>query len=362
MLRAFLFVALMLAVAPAPAHAQSAAPDPLAPATSLESIGPEPTEEEIAAFVADFEASLNRQTGVIAIPRAHVTLNVPEGFFFLDATDASRILVDLWGNPPDSTVDGMLFPKGASPFQESGWGVVITYEDAGYVSDEDATSIDYDMLIDAMRQASEEENPTRVRQGYPAIDVIGWAAQPRYDAAAHKLYWAKELAFAGEPEHTLNYDMRVLGRHGVLSLNFVADLGQLHAIEQVSPAVLAIADFDQGFRYTDFNASTDAKADFGLAGLIGGAAAASVLAKNGGLIAAALLFLKKGWVLIFAAIAGLGALARKFFGRKPKAQQRAEQRMSTDFFDGPAQDQTTQDQPANDQAPTEPDSRPPGAV
>lgn len=337
MLRTLLVAALMLAALPA--QAQPATPDPLAPATSPDSLGAEPTEEEIAAFIADFEASLNRQTGVIALPRAQAKLTVPDDFYFLDATDASRVLVDVWGNPPDSTVDGMLFPKGASPFQENGWGVVITYEDTGYVSDEDATSVDYDMLIDAMREATEDENPTRLQQGYPAIDVIGWAAQPRYDAAAHKLYWAKELAFSGEPDHTLNYDMRVLGRHGVLSLNFVADLGQLNAIEQASPAVLAIAEFDEGFRYTDFNASTDKKADFGIAGLIGGAAAASVLAKNGGLIAAALLFLKKGWVLVVLALGGLVTFVRSIFRRKPsKAQQSAEQRTSTAFFDGPAAD------------------------
>lgn len=356
MLRIILIAAMALAVLPA--HAQPAAPEPgaaeAAPGSAEpEGLDSEPTEEEIAAFVADFEASLNRKTGVIPLPGARVTLNVPDGFFFLDASDANRVLVDIWGNPPDDTVDGMIFPKGASPFEEDGWGVVITYDDSGYVSDEDATSIDYDMLIDAMRETMEQENPVRIQQGYPAIDVIGWAAQPRYDTATHKLYWAKELAFAGETEHTLNYDMRVLGRHGVLSLNFVASLDQLGAIEKASPAVLAIADFDQGFRYADFNASTDTKADYGFAGLIGGGAAAAALAKNGGILAAILLFLKKGWVLIFAAIAGLGALIRGLFNRKPKAQVRTEQRASTAFFDGPAEPGP---------APTDPDSRPPGAV
>jgi len=351
MLRTILFAAMTLAVLPA--HAQPAAPAPGIAEAAPGSLDREPTEEEIAAFVADFEASLNRRTGVIPLPGARVTLNVPDGFFFLDAADANRVLVDLWGNPPDDTVGGMIFPKGASPFQESGWGVVLTYEDTGHVSDEDATSIDYDMLIDAMREATEQENPARVRQGYPAIDVIGWAAQPRYDAATHKLYWAKELAFAGEPEHTLNYDMRVLGRHGVLSLNFVADLEQLRAIEQASSAVLAIAEFDQGFRYADFNASTDSKADFGLAGLIGGGAAAAALAKNSGIIAAILMFLQKGWFLVVAAIAGIGALIRGLFNRKPKTQVRTEQRASTAFFDGPA---------APESAPTESDPRPPSSV
>lgn len=354
MLRAILFAAVFFGALPA--AAQPSAPDPLAPETSPGSLGANPTEEDIATFVEEFEASLDRRKGVIQLSGAHVTLNVPEGFYFLGVEDATRVLVDIWGNPPGGALDGILFPEGTSPFDDAAWAVVLSYEDTGYVSDEDATSIDYDMLIDAMRETSEQENPTRVQQGYPAVDIVGWAAQPRYDAATHKLYWAKELAFDGEAEHTLNYDMRVLGRHGVLSLNFVAGLDQLGEIEQASSSVLAIPEFDEGFRYADFNASTDSSADFGLAGLIGGGAAAAALAKNGGILAAILLFLKKGWVLIFAAIAGIGGLVRSFFGRKPKAQERTEQRMSTDFFDGPVQEPTTPDP-----APTQPDPKPPGA-
>lgn len=357
MLRSILLAA--LACLALPSHAQPAAPDPLAPSTSLESLGSEPTDEQIAAFVSEFEASLNRQTGVIPLPRGHATLNVPEGFFFLDATDSNRVLVDIWGNPPDSTVDGMLFPEGASPFQSDGWGAVITYEDTGYVSDEDATSIDYDMLIDAMREAAQEENPTRVEQGYPTIDIVGWAAQPRYDAAAHKLYWAKELTFGDGAEHVLNYDMRVLGRQGVLSLKFVADLSQLRVVEQASPAVLAIAEFDPGFRYADFNASTDAKADFGIAGLVGGAAAASLLAKNAGILGVVLLFLKKAWFLVILALGAVGGFIRQLFARKPsKAKQKVQQRAATAFFDGPPAEEspTPQDASPTDSSPPSSDS------
>lgn len=334
---------------------EAAAPtlSPAITAVAPEEAATPPTQEEIDAYYAEIEASLDRRTGVIPLSIAHVTLNVPDGYYFLDAEDAQTVLEDVWGNPPDSTVNGMLFPAGISATEDGSWGVVLTYEDTGYVSDEDASSIDYDMLIDAMRESSEADNRMRAAEGYPSIEIIGWAAQPRYDAATHKLYWAKELSFDQSPDHTLNYDMRVLGRHGVLSLNFVAGLEQLAEVERASPAVLAIPDFDQGFRYADFNPSTDAKSDLGLAGLIGGGAAAAVLAKNGGVIGAALLFLKKFGYLAFAAVAGAFALFRGLFNRKPKAEVKAEQRSATAFFDGPA---------AEDAPPPVEAEKPPGVV
>lgn len=322
----------------APAFAQ-----PSAPEGAVTAIAPEvaPTEAEIAEMTAAFEASLEHRKGVITLAKANVTLTVPENFYFLDASDAHDVLVEAWGNPPEAAqVDGMLFPEGSSPLDEDAWGVVLTYEDTGYVSDDDASGIDYDMLIDAMRDGLDAENAQRRANGYPKLDIVGWATQPRYDAAAHKLYWAKELSFDEDPDHTLNYDMRVLGRFGVLSMNFVAGLDQLKLVERASPEVLALAEFNPGSRYDEFNASTDAKSDLGIAGLIGGAAAASVLAKNGGIIAAILLFLKKGWILVVAAIGGIGAVFRGLFGGKAKAAAKAEQRASTAFFDGPASEES----------------------
>jgi uncharacterized membrane-anchored protein len=75
-----------------------------------------------------------------------------------------------------------------------------------------------------MSEAQAEGNEERKKRGWSELNLYGWAEKPHYDADAKKLYWAKELEFEGAPSNTLNYDVRVLGREGVLSMNAVASL------------------------------------------------------------------------------------------------------------------------------------------
>lgn len=277
-------------------------------------------EAEAAAWAAQFEAALDRRTGDIPLSSGGVTLHVPDDFYYLDPEDTNAVLVDAWGNPPaDEAPLGMLFPAEYSPLDEASWGVIIRYEDTGHVSDSDAEKINYDDLLKDMQAAQVEENRYRAEEGFEPIQVVGWAAAPRYDAGSHKLYWAKELKFGEAEENTLNYDMRALGRTGVLSLNFVAAIDDLPAIEAAAPKVLAIPEFKAGSRYEDFDPKFDKDSGLGLAALVAGGGAA-VIAKKTGLLAILLVIAKKGWVIIAAAVAGIGGLAKRYFNRgKPGA-------------------------------------------
>ena len=268
-------------------------------------------DDKSPAKVKQFLDSLHYQRGTVAIDKAHATLNLTEDFRFLGEHDAQRVLHDLWGNPPDPDVLGMLVPAGASLVDAgNSWVVVVSFSDDGYVSDKEASTIDYARLLADMQQHARESNAERKKQGYPAIDIIGWATPPHYDPASNKLYWAKELDFAGAHEHTLNYDIRVLGRGGYLSLNAVAGMHQLAMVQDKMPRVLEMTQFDSGQRYTDFDASTDKVAAYGVAALVAGAIAAKagLFAK---LLALIIAFKK---VVIVAAVALIAAV-RKFFSR-----------------------------------------------
>ena len=269
------------------------------------------SREQAEALVS----GLKFQLGEITLGDGLAMLRVPDGFRFLNGPDAQTVLVKLWGNPPGSAAPlGMLMPDGVSPLSGDSWAVVMTYEADGYVSDKDAEKINYTELLTQMQKSVASANEERQKAGYEPVDLVGWAKAPRYDSQTHKLYWAKELKFGSQPDNTLNYNIRMLGRGGVLVLNGVAAMSQLSEIEEATPKILAAIDFNPGHRYADFNPKTDKIAEYGLAALVAGTAAATAVK----------LGLFKGlWVAILAAkkfiIIGVVAVAasiRKLFKRK----------------------------------------------
>lgn len=259
-----------------------------------------------------FESQLSYEKGDIQIGDGLATLRLGEDFRYLDPKDAETLLVEGWGNPPGSRTLGMIVPVGVSPLDDTrGWAVVVSYTEEGYVEDDDAADIDYDDLLDDMKKDTLESNEQRAKEGYGALELVGWAAPPRYDAATHRLYWAKELKFEGSPENTVNYAIRVLGRKGVLELNAVGGMSQLAIVTREMEKVLPRAEFESGSRYADFNPSVDKVAAYGIGGLIAG----KILAKAG-IFAALVKLLIAGKKLVFIAVIAFGAgIAKLLRGR-----------------------------------------------
>ncbi len=263
------------------------------------------------AKIQAFLDSLHFQIGDIHVAKADATLKLTPEFRYLDATDAQRVLTDLWGNPPHPDVLGMLVPTTNSLADDASWAVVITYSNDGYVSDEEAAKIDYDKLLKEMQTDTLEANADREKAGYGRIELVGWATKPHYDKDANKLYWAKELKFRDSAQHTLNYDIRALGRGGYLSLNAIAGMNQLATVEQGMQKVLALTEFDAGHRYTDFNSSTDKIAAYGIGALVAGAIAAKA-----GLFTKLIAMLFAAKKILIGGVIAVGALLKKVFGGK----------------------------------------------
>ncbi len=268
---------------------------------------------------SQFLASLSKRSGEIDVPQAKARLALGDKYYFLGPDDSRKVIVDAWRNPKDAAdgVIGMVFAAGATPFDEDSWGAVVSYEDTGYVSDADARKTDYDKVLKQLREGEDQDNEARRKDGFSEIHLVGWAQPPTYDAAHHSLVWARDLHFGDQKEDTLNYDLRVLGRRGVLSLNVVSSMNQTRQIGQAADALQQVTAFDPGSRYADYKQGVDKRAEYGLAGLVL-AGAGLVVAKKAGLLVVALLFLKKGIAVIVAGGAALWAgLKRRFAKKKP---------------------------------------------
>jgi uncharacterized membrane-anchored protein len=257
---------------------------------------------------------LHYQTGEITLPNKVASLHLNSEYRYLDPKETEKLLV-AWGNPPEAAQDteGAVVPTAVDPFDDGGWAVVLSYIDDGHVDDSDARKIDYKDLMSDMRKSTDESNDERVKAGYGAVKLVGWATEPRYDSSTHKMYWAKELDF-GSDHHTLNYDVRVLGREGVLSMNAVGTMEQLSSIQSDMTSLLGQADFNKGYRYEEYNKGTDKLAAYGLGALVAGGVAAKL-----GLFAKLFAVLIAAKKLIIMGVIAVGGFFAKFFKGKKEA-------------------------------------------
>lgn len=258
---------------------------------------------------------IKTQSGTIKLPGGLAELNLPPDLGYLDPQQTKRVVEDLWGNPPGDTYLGMIVQDAKDVLAQNGVSAIITYDNSGYISDKDAASINYTEMLQTMQAGEAEANQQRQAQGFQTIHLVGWAEAPHYDASSNKLYWAKEIAFAGEPNHTLNYCIRALGRQGVLELNFVSGIQELPRVKQLAPQVLSAVQFTSGNKYADFNPSTDRVAGYGIAALVAGGVAAKA-----GLFKVLIAALIAGKKLIIVGVIAVIALLGKIFSWRKKAE------------------------------------------
>lgn len=259
------------------------------------------------------------QTGKVVIGKNLATVNVPTGCLYLGPEESKILMEDVYGNPPSPLSLGMLLSDTPSMVNGMRWLVDINYNSEGHVKDDDAKDINYDDLLKQLKEEAEASSKERVEQGYEKVSMLGWAASPFYDEKSKKLHWAKELAFGTDAEHTLNYNIRILGREGFLEMNIITGMSMLADVKKDMPMILASTNFNAGQTYADFNEDTDQLAEYGIGGLIVG----GILAKTGILAKIGIFLLKIIKPLIVGVIALFGFLGKRFFGRKKEEEAEA---------------------------------------
>jgi uncharacterized membrane-anchored protein len=272
----------------------------------------EADKAEIARLKGILEAE-HPQFGDVRLPGPDATLHLGRRYYFLGADEAKQVLKE-WGNPPSAAegVLGIIFPAGKT-FVTDTWGAVVTFEPSGFVTDKDADKADYDKLITDVQAGEAEDNAEMKKQGFPTSHLIGWAQPPSYDRQRHFLIWARDIKFSNATDDTLNYDLRILGRKGVLSLNLVSAMPKLAQVRADAAELAGDATFNPGSSYGDFK-SGDKTAAYGVAGLVA-AGLGVAAAQKVGLLALIAVFAKKAIVLILAGFAGVAAWVRRLFGK-----------------------------------------------
>jgi uncharacterized membrane-anchored protein len=274
-----------------------------APVLHAQDEQPEAEDPNKAVWQAAF-AAMEHGPSTVALQN-QAKLALPEGYGFVPREQGAK-LMDVLGNQTDERFIGLIFPDA----EESNWFVTVDYEPSGYIKDDDAKDWNAAELLQNLKDGTEAGNEHRRDLGVPEIQVTRWVEKPAYDAQNHRLVWSAEAREKGgqDPDPTVNYNTYVLGREGYVSLNLITNSSTVESDKPAAQELLAAVNFNEGKRYTDFNASTDKVAAYGLAALIGG-----IAAKKLGLLAAAGVFIAKFAKLILVGLAAAGGAIAKFF-------------------------------------------------
>ncbi|HKV61194.1 MAG TPA: DUF2167 domain-containing protein [Candidatus Acidoferrum sp.] len=230
-------------------------------------------------------------------------IKVPEGYRFAGA-DGTRKFLELTQNPPSGAELGVLIPERKEGEQVGEfWFVIFEFHEIGYVRDDDRDKLRADALLKELQTNTEEGNKERAKHGWPAYNIDGWYKPPFYDVSTKNLTWATHghSVENGKDEKSVNYSIRILGRHGTMDVDLV--LGP-EVVDNVLPRfaeVLKGFSFKTGHSYAEFRRG-DKVAEYGLAALVAGGATAIAL-KTG--------LLAKFWKLIVALFVALSAMIKR---------------------------------------------------
>ena len=237
---------------------------------------------------------------------------------FAAGGDTQRIMERL-GNTVSNNEVGLIVPQA----QGEDWMLVFEYERVGFVKDDDKDKIDKNAILKSISQGTEEANARRKEMGIPALHVIGWFEEPHYDEKTHNLVWALRAKSDGG-EEVINYNMRVLGRHGYMSVTLVDGPQTLASSKVAVEQLMKGFDYKVGRSYAEFRPG-DKVAEYGLVALVAGGAGAAA-AKLGCFAWLAKVFAKSGKAIV-AALVAFGVAVRKFaarlFGRDETTADRA---------------------------------------
>lgn len=229
------------------------------------------------------------------------TIDIPEGYRFLDGTEAAT-LMQLLGNLPREYA-GMIAPDDYS------WLVTFQFSPEGYVDDSEKEDLDPDELLAAMQEAQFDANQERRRRGLTTLTLTGWASEPSYNTHTNNLEWGMKLVDADSGTEGINYLTKILGRRGYMDVVLLCEPEQLEGALPDYQKLLTGFEYTRGNSYAEYQ-DGDKLAEYGLKGLIAGGAFYG--AAKLGLFA----LLKKGFKFIVAGVVAIGLFLKRLITGK----------------------------------------------
>ncbi len=262
-----------------------------APAVWAQATDPDQVWAQIERLPWQFDSV--GQIGTVA------TIRVSGDYAFM-GPDGTDQLLQLLGNLP-SPSSYLVAPTTLR------WFAVFQFEDNGYVPDRE--KLDPDSLLAALKANNGEDQKERQKRSLPVLVLDDWAVEPHYDIKTNLLEWGTKLHDRDRGDVTINYVIKLLGRHGVMNALLVSGPETFSTDLRDFKGALGNYSFVAGEKYSEYREG-DKLAGYGLTALIVGGATAAA-AKTGLLK----VFGKFIFIGVAAVIGAVGAFFRKLFGR-----------------------------------------------
>ena len=256
----------------------------------------ETTQEPMSEAEKQYRDIAWQGPGTDASLGAEAHIMVPEGYRFTDRK-GTQTLMQLYGNLLTDWEQGYVEPEN----ENETWFVVFEYENSGHVKDDEKSDLDADAIMQSFKDGDKASNEERKRQGLPELNTLDWLVPPYYHDQTHNLEWA--FLLESEGQQNVNYNIRLLGREGIMHVTVVSGVEEFESVRAKIPALLEGFAFNPGRTYAEYQEG-DKLADYGLMALLG----------VGAVGVAATIFSKFGKV-IFVGIAAAAAAALSFVRR-----------------------------------------------
>ncbi|QBG36499.1 DUF2167 domain-containing protein [Litorilituus sediminis] len=194
---------------------------------------------------------------------------------------------------------------------ESESTTIYQRNEIGFVKMDDwEENIDSDEMLAEIIQGTEETNKIRA-EGHAKLYIDGWSQTPFLDKENSIIYWAIN-GHTSDNRQFVNAKALKLGRKGYTEVIWAGSPEQFTNAEAVLEPALASYTYNEGFQYDDFMPETDTVAAMGAGALVYKLATGKAAVKAG-FLAAAAIFAKKFWFIIFIPFAyGWKWIKRKF--------------------------------------------------
>jgi uncharacterized membrane-anchored protein len=196
------------------------------------------------------------------VMKGQASFDLPKDYLFVPDRSARVLLTEIDGVRPSAEIMGLIFPNR----EELGY-ILFEYYAVGYVSDSNFKNTDLAQALTQMKNRIEAQNPQRRESRNPEIKVLDWLEKPNYVTETNRITWSVSIGGNGIGSG-VNYNAALLGRKGYFHALLVTNADSFKARRPEIEALLSTFEFQQGSRYSDFDAATDNVVDRNLDALL----------------------------------------------------------------------------------------------